>query len=283
MTGARAGRPGAPAGSGSAAAAPAATVQSGRVMERGRAKAHRPLPLGVRRAAMERGLAAYGRGAWFLAHEELEPAWMGTDDPVERALLSGLIKLAAAYVHAARGNPLGVRTNLQGAGERLATAAAATAASLDAAIDWIDLPTLLVGVDDRLARIEALCARPPDAAIGEAGAAVPSHDVAGPVGRFRGAPVAIPLLPLPRRTATTSRRAGPRPDGPASGDACRPREGAARDRRTRRPRDRLARSGSSSLSVETRRIPKLAAFPSTPRLRTIGPADQAPATRGDAD
>ena len=159
---------------------------------------------------MERGLAAYGRGAWYLAHEELEPAWMGTDDPAERALLSGLIKLAAAYVHAARGNPLGVRTNLRGARERLATSAtattgvaAATAAGPAGAIEWIDLPTLLVGVDDRLARIEALCEEPHQATIGDgdAGAPVPSHDVAGPVGRFRGAPVAIPALPLPRRPA----------------------------------------------------------------------------------
>ena len=175
-------------------------------MERGRAKAHRPLPPEVRRAAVERGLAAYGRGAWYLAHEELEPAWMGTDDPAERALLSGLIKLAAAYVHAARGNPLGVLTNLRGARERLATAAAATATPASAAgpagaNEWIDLPALLIGVDDRLARIEALCAGPPDAAIGDAGAAAPSHDVAGPVGRFRGAPVTIPLLTLPRRPA----------------------------------------------------------------------------------
>ena len=170
-------------------------------MERGRAKAHRPLPKEVRRAAVERGLAAYGRGAWYLAHEELEPAWMGTDDPAERALLSELIKLAAAYVHAARGNPLGVRTNLRGARERLATAAATGATDPAGATEWIDLPTLLVGVDDRLARIEALCAGPPDAAIGDAGAAVPSHEVAGPVGRFRGASVAIPLLPLPRTPA----------------------------------------------------------------------------------
>jgi len=175
-------------------------------MERGRAKAHRPLPPEVRRAAVERGLAAYGRGAWYLAHEELEPAWMGTDDLAERALLSGLIKLAAAYVHAARGNPLGVLTNLRGARERLATAAAETATATSAAgpagaNEWIDLPALLIGVDDRLTRIEALCAGPPDAAIGDAGAAVPSHDVAGPVGRFRGAPVTIPLLTLPRRPA----------------------------------------------------------------------------------
>jgi hypothetical protein len=170
-------------------------------MERGRAKAHRPLPREARRAAVERGLAAYARGAWYLAHEELEPAWMGTDDPPERALLSGLIKLAAAYVHAARGNPLGVRTNLRGARERLATAATASAAGPAGATEWIDLPALLACVDDRLARIEALCAGPPAAAIGDAGATVPSHDVAGPAGRFRGAPVAIPLLPLPRRLA----------------------------------------------------------------------------------
>src|SRR5450756_1036103 len=43
----------------------------------------------------------------------------------------------------------------------------------------------------------------------------------------------------------------------------------------RRPRDRMARSESLSRSVETRRIARLAAFPSTPRLRMIGPADNA--------
>jgi hypothetical protein len=180
-------------------------------MERGRAKAHRPLPREVRRAAVERGLDAYGRGAWYLAHEELEPAWMGTDDPAERALLSGIIKLAAAYVHAARGNPLGVRTNLRGARERLATAAASAAVAVetpsgpagpDGGTEWIDFPTLLVDVDDRLARIEALCAGPPGAATGDAGAAaVPPHDIAGPAGRFRGAPVAIGILTLPRKSA----------------------------------------------------------------------------------
>ena len=231
MTDARAGRQGTarvggpetPAGP-ATAITPALAIPAGRVMERGRAKAHRPLPREVRRAAMERGLAAYGRGAWYLAHEELEPAWMGTDDPAERALLSGLIKLAAAYVHAARGNPLGVRTNLRGARERLATSATATTGAAAAAgagpagaatvaaatvvgpagaIEWIDLPMLLVGVDDRLARIEALCEEPRQATIGDgdAGAPVPSHDVAGPVGRFRGTPVAIPPLPLPRKPA----------------------------------------------------------------------------------
>ena len=194
-----------------------------RITERGRAKAYRPLPRDVRAAAVERGLAAYGRGAWYLAHEELEPAWMGTDDPAERALLSGLIKLAAAYVHVARGNPLGVRTNLRGARDRLATAAGmladpdgtAGAAALEngpaaagevregstGAAAWIDLPSLLATVDDRLSRIEARCVEPPGTGAGDVVAAAPSHDVAGPAGRFRGAPVDIPPVPLPRRPA----------------------------------------------------------------------------------
>jgi hypothetical protein len=225
VTAARAGRPGIPAGPG-VTRTNAPVLSAGRVMERGRSKALRPLPPEVRRAAVDRGLAAYGRGDWYLAHEELEPAWMGTDDPVERALLSGLIKLAAAYVHAARGNPLGVRTNLRGARDRLAAAAEApvsagpaAAAGATHATASIDLAALLAEVDDRLARVEALCASVPGAAIvgstgpwpsgdpgtggssGDARAAGPPHDVAGPAGRSRGAPVAIALLPLPWRSA----------------------------------------------------------------------------------
>ena len=184
---------------------------SGRVMERGRSKAYRPLPTEVRTAAVERGLAAYGRGAWYLAHEELEPAWMGTDDPVERAVLSGLIKLAAAYVHAARGNVLGVRTNLRGARERRRTAAASAGAAEGApgAAGWVDLDVLLDDLEDRLARIETLCAVAPGSdpdpaggsSVGITTAMPPSHDIAGPSGRFRGSPVAVAPILLPRRPA----------------------------------------------------------------------------------
>jgi hypothetical protein len=213
---------------------PRAIAAPGRVVERGRSKAHRPLPADVRWAAVARGLAAYERGAWYLAHEELEPAWMGTADLAERALLSGLIKVAAAYVHAERGNPLGVRTNLRGARERLAAAAVAAPAAHGApagpaapttvssvATERIDLPALLSAVDDRLARIEAICDVPEAAPTGSRGAdvvavgagpaavdagsaaagagpAVLPHDVAGPAGRFRRAPVAIPPIPIPR-------------------------------------------------------------------------------------
>jgi predicted metal-dependent hydrolase len=98
-----------------------------------------------RRAALAAGLEAYERGDVFLAHELLEPAWMGTRDLAERDLLQGLIKLAAAFVHAARGNAAGVTKNLRGARERLASAG-------DAGRRFgIDGPMLLAAIDARLA------------------------------------------------------------------------------------------------------------------------------------
>jgi len=98
-----------------------------------------------RRAALAAGLEAYERGDVFLAHELLEPAWMGTRDLAERDLLQGLIKLAAAFVHAARGNAAGVTKNLRGARERLASAG-------DAGRRFgIDGPGLLAAIDARLA------------------------------------------------------------------------------------------------------------------------------------
>ena len=117
------------------------------VMQGGRAKAYRPIPEAQRLQAIEDGLAAYERGDWFLAHELLEPAWMGTRDVAERELLQGLIKLAAAFVHAARSNPAGVAKNLRGARERLIGGRAAgnavgvDAAELIEAIDrWLAAP-----------------------------------------------------------------------------------------------------------------------------------------------
>lgn len=115
------------------------------VNQGGRAKAYRPMPPAARRAAFEAGLEAYARGDVFLAHELLEPAWMGTRDLGERELLQGLIKLAAAFVHAARGNPAGIAKNLRGARERLANAGDAGARL------GIDVTALLREVDDRLA------------------------------------------------------------------------------------------------------------------------------------
>jgi predicted metal-dependent hydrolase len=117
------------------------------VIQGGRAKAYRPIPEAARREALEAGLAAYARDDWFLAHELLEPAWMGTRDLSEREVLQGLIKLAAAFVHGARSNPAGVAKNLRGARERLAAGLAAGAALgvdaealLDAVDRWLAAP-----------------------------------------------------------------------------------------------------------------------------------------------
>jgi hypothetical protein len=116
-----------------------------RIVQGGRAKAYRPIPETEWRAAVDAGLAAYGRGDFFLAHELLEPAWMGTANVAERELLQGLIKLAAAFVHDARSNALGIRKNLAGARDRLAEGLPAGPRV------GIDAAALLADVDDRLA------------------------------------------------------------------------------------------------------------------------------------
>ncbi len=130
------------------------TVRSVVVGRDGRAKAYRPLPAAERAAALAAGLAAYERGDFFVAHEHLEPAWMGTDDRADRALLQGLIKLAAAYVHAVRGNPVGIVRNLAGARARLAESAQERAAAGPSPA-WLDLPGLIAELDLRLADLAA--------------------------------------------------------------------------------------------------------------------------------
>ncbi|HEX5465699.1 MAG TPA: DUF309 domain-containing protein [Candidatus Limnocylindrales bacterium] len=119
----------------------------------GRRKAYRPLAPERRQAAAETALAAYRRGDWFLAHELLEPAWMGTADLAERELYQGLIKLAAAHVHQVRGNPNGVLKNLLGADEHLARAdptGRSTCTMLD-----LDLPALRLAVANQVADLKA--------------------------------------------------------------------------------------------------------------------------------
>jgi hypothetical protein len=119
---------------------PPRTIEQG-----GRRKAYRPMPEPQRRAALEAGIDAYGRGDFFLAHELLEPAWMGADDIAERELLQGLIKLAAAFVHAARSNPAGVVKNLRGARDRLG------ASGHVGERFGLDAPAIVVEIDRRLA------------------------------------------------------------------------------------------------------------------------------------
>jgi predicted metal-dependent hydrolase len=135
-------------------ASPPLPGRPGRIRQGDRDKAYRPLPLATRRDAFEAGLAAYARGDFFLAHEDLEPAWMGSDDLDERALHQGLIKLAAAYVHAVRGNPAGIAKNLAGARRHLATVTFAADA-------WgIDVLPLVAEIDARLSD-PTLAAVPP--------------------------------------------------------------------------------------------------------------------------
>ncbi len=173
---------------------PAAPRQA-TVLERGRAKAYRPLPDEARTAAVARGIASFERGEFYLAHEELEPAWMAAADPAERALLGGLIKVAAAYVHAARGNPLGVRTNLRGARVRLVDAEGCDGRLLPFALD---VPELIRRVDDRLATIEIVLAGTADPVDDPVSIVPPPHAVAGPPQVRRRAPLAIAPIRLPR-------------------------------------------------------------------------------------
>lgn len=132
----------------------------------GRAKAYRPIPRQERAAAVTAGFAAYEQGDFFDAHEHLEPAWMGTDEPTERAWLQGLIKLAAAYVHGVRGNPAGIVRNLEGARSRLAEAAARTPVATAPDGSRLDLASLVAAIDLRLADLanhpDGATLEPPD-------------------------------------------------------------------------------------------------------------------------
>ena len=121
------------------------------VGEDGRAKAYRPLPDVERVAAVVAGLQAYDAGDFFEAHELLEPAWMGTADLTERNLIQGLIKVAAADVHAVRRNPPGIRRNLEGARDRLRSGASGTITGVD-----LDVGALVTAIDGRLAGVTDL-------------------------------------------------------------------------------------------------------------------------------
>jgi len=130
---------------------PGRPPRPGTVLQGDRAKAYRPLPETERRQAFDAAIAAYERGDFFEAHELLEPAWMGTDDLAERALHQGLIKLAAAYVHGVRRNPLGIVKNLTGAREHLARAVGTDAEGWSG----LDLAALVAAIDERLAALGA--------------------------------------------------------------------------------------------------------------------------------
>ena len=122
------------------------TVRQVIVGDDGRAKVYRPLPDEARISAVVSGLEAYGAGDFFEAHELMEPAWMGAADPAERSLIQGLIKVAAADVHAVRGNPAGIRRNLEGARDRIRSGANGSITGVA-----LDIDDLLSAIDSRLA------------------------------------------------------------------------------------------------------------------------------------
>lgn len=59
-------------------------------------------------------------GSHWYAHEVLEDLWRVTGDPERRLFYQGIIQLAAAFVHAERGNMPGTRKSLAKAGAKLA-------------------------------------------------------------------------------------------------------------------------------------------------------------------
>ena len=79
---------------------------------------------------------------------------MGTSNLAERALYQGLIKLAAAYVHVLRGNPIGLVRNLRGARTYLDTSERTDPGF--AIGEGIDLPSLIDAIDERLAAAAAM-------------------------------------------------------------------------------------------------------------------------------
>ena len=79
---------------------------------------------------------------------------MGASDVAERALYQGLIKLSAGYVHAVRGNPIGVTRNLTGARAYLETSLRLDPEISRAAA--IDLPLLLTRIDARLTAVATI-------------------------------------------------------------------------------------------------------------------------------
>ena len=129
----------------------------------GRAKAYRPLPLEARAAAVREGLDAYERGDFFEAHEALEPAWMGSDDPAERAAAAGPDQAGRGVRPRRPRQPAGIAKNLEGARARLAEARdAGWRAPAGLGLD-VDLGALIDDIDRRLAD---LAAHPTDPTLG---------------------------------------------------------------------------------------------------------------------
>jgi hypothetical protein len=65
------------------------------------------------------GLACYGRGEFFQAHEHWELAWLRLHEP-ERSFVQAIIQITAAFHHLRQGNVAGTLSLLKRAQRRLA-------------------------------------------------------------------------------------------------------------------------------------------------------------------
>ena len=77
-----------------------------------------PPEFAARLPEVYRAIDEFNRGCYFESHETLEDLWMVTPLP-ERTLLQGIIQLAAAFVHFARGEYPGIFKLLDAAEEKL--------------------------------------------------------------------------------------------------------------------------------------------------------------------
>jgi predicted metal-dependent hydrolase len=76
---------------------------------------------GALRDLFQRGAAEFDSGHFFAAHELWEQLWKASAEP-QRSVLQGLIQLAAAALHAQRGNAHGARLLCEKAKGRLSAA-----------------------------------------------------------------------------------------------------------------------------------------------------------------
>ena len=102
--------------------------------------------------ALAQGLRDYNAGNYFEAHESWEAVWITCHGP-EKALLQGLIQVAAAFHHYQRGNLLGTQRTFEKALRRLD--------SLPAEFCGIAVALLRNDIQDRLDKLQAT---PPPAA-----------------------------------------------------------------------------------------------------------------------
>lgn len=99
------------------------------------------------RRELARFIARFDAAQYWAAHEELEPAWLRDRDPE----LQGLIHLAAALLHAERGNLNGARRKLSSGLDMLGASPA---------IDELPLQPIREAMSALLARLDSTLAGP---------------------------------------------------------------------------------------------------------------------------